>query len=149
MIMIHDAAREPADDVPIVAKRAGHPFYVTHSDFMKMLEIAVFQKETTESNIMAVFAPWARARLRYLQLPPFSPHTPSEILNMVPRTPSELLPSFFWFFDIIGSKNKIPQKKNKKLGNTKKPSFESQTKKRFFCFLVSGLDFPGRISGGN
>ena len=49
-----DAGREPADDVPILAKRAGHPSYVGHSDFMKMLEIAWFQKENTESNIMAV-----------------------------------------------------------------------------------------------
>lgn len=49
-----DAKREPADDVPILAKRAGNPSYVTHSDFMKMLEIAWFQEENTESNIMAV-----------------------------------------------------------------------------------------------
>lgn len=49
-----DAAREPADDVPVLAKRAGQPSYVTHADFMKMLDVAWFQKENTESNIMAV-----------------------------------------------------------------------------------------------
>lgn len=49
-----DAAREPADDVPVLAKQAGQPSYVTHSDFMKMLDVAWFQKENTESNIMAV-----------------------------------------------------------------------------------------------
>lgn len=49
-----DAAREPADDLPVLAKRAGHPSYVTHDAFMKMLEVAWYAKENTDSNIMAV-----------------------------------------------------------------------------------------------
>lgn len=49
-----DAAAEPANDVPFVAKQAGQPSYVTPADFMKMLDAAWFQKENTESIIMAV-----------------------------------------------------------------------------------------------
>lgn len=48
------AATEPTVGVPVLAKQAGQPSYVTHSDFMKMLDVAWFQKENTESNIMAV-----------------------------------------------------------------------------------------------
>ena len=40
-----DAGREPADDVPVLAKHAGHPSYVTHDVFMKMLEVASYVKE--------------------------------------------------------------------------------------------------------
>ena len=49
-----DASQEPEDDMPIVAKRAGQVSFITHSQFMKMLEAAWYAKEVNESNIMAV-----------------------------------------------------------------------------------------------
>lgn len=40
--------------MPIVAKRAGEASYVTHTDFMKMLDSAWYPKENSDANIMAV-----------------------------------------------------------------------------------------------
>eukprot|EP00438_Fugacium_kawagutii_P012958 Skav206848 [mRNA] locus=scaffold3577:158736:160658:- [translate_table: standard] len=49
-----DSNREPKDDLPVVQKREGAHGFVTHGDFMCMLENAWFSREANESNIMAV-----------------------------------------------------------------------------------------------
>lgn len=49
-----DAQREPKDDMPILQKRAGQHGFVSHKDFMAMLDNAWFSREANDSNIMAV-----------------------------------------------------------------------------------------------
>ncbi len=49
-----DAAREPKDDMPVMQKREGRQGFVSHKDFMMMLEVAWFAKEANDANIMAV-----------------------------------------------------------------------------------------------
>lgn len=49
-----DSQREPKDDMPILQKRAGQHSFVSHKDFMAMLDNAWFSREANDSNIMAV-----------------------------------------------------------------------------------------------
>ena len=49
-----DAAQEPKDDMPIMQKQSGQHGYVSHKDFMKMLDNAWFAKEASPRNVMAV-----------------------------------------------------------------------------------------------
>ena len=49
-----DAAQEPKDDMPIMQKQSGQHGYVSHKDFMKMLDNVWFAKEASPSNVMAV-----------------------------------------------------------------------------------------------
>lgn len=48
-----DAAREPKGDMPVMQKREGRQGFVSHKDFMLMLEVAWFAKEANDANIMA------------------------------------------------------------------------------------------------
>ena len=45
---------EPAFDIPILAQREGVVSYVSHNDFLKMLDKAWYEKEKTSANVMAV-----------------------------------------------------------------------------------------------
>ena len=45
---------EPAFDIPILAQREGVVSYVSHNEFLKMLDKAWYEKEKTSANVMAV-----------------------------------------------------------------------------------------------
>ena len=46
-----DAQREPKDDMPILQKRAGQHGFVSHKDFMAMLDNAWFSREANDSKL--------------------------------------------------------------------------------------------------
>ncbi|CAE7940772.1 unnamed protein product, partial [Symbiodinium necroappetens] len=45
---------EPANDLPILAQRQGVISYVSHKEFMDMLDKAWYEKEKTSANVLAV-----------------------------------------------------------------------------------------------